>query len=836
VRTLPLRLSPLDGECLPGYVIRYAHAFALPPGDVVRALGLDHGTGTVAAAGRFGVTLPADRLAHASFAAGIASETLKGLLLARYAGRAFDRSALSKGVPLQGAAEGHHVMIWSSRFCPHCLAEDGAWLLRWQLCWSIACLEHRVLLARFCPECGAVPEIGPRARWPRDSQGILTDPTRCWHRRQRELCRGELAAAPTTDVDGDPALLAAQRRINRVLDGQQEPTLGGEKLPPQTYLKDMRTLCNLLHRHVLPPGRPQPRSQQAAHRLLSDPAAVSTVLPEALRLADLPDPAALADALRQIADERHRADGHTLVVSGIREASPTLRAALRQAWSETRWAPPMSRIGLHPRAHRRPHDLDDRLQARHVPQLLWAHDYQREIAALFDFDDFTHRLGRRFCSVLLVRMLKPLDWDAAIRYLDFPETFINKGYNTTSVKLRAHDRLDELLRRIKRIANQHAQQGLIDYKQRRALLADWSGIDRDTWQLLQPRPVQNHRWRADAPSRRARAGVWLWCQLTSGHERAAPIALPTGNLAHHGEFIRDALPDLRERLMILGQLLLATPTDARHTLATQLEKALHDRGYVIFRPATTDRRSPPDGDERRERPNPPRVPPIIADRVLAHVSAHTGVDIPTITNGSFPGMQTPPAVIHARLLAAALMQRIVPTSWNAIGEAINQDGNQLADRQHAYQAARHRQPQLARELDLLQRAIENPRMPAPIIPGTPHHQRMRELAKAIQARAIELLATSCGADIARRASITTCRKHTDLTCDVIAAIHRVRDAQPAHCRATIAKHRHADPDFNRRYQQLLDHAQATQQQAGFANASLKRALAPVPRRTDQGSN
>ena len=90
MRTLPLRLAPIDGESLPGYVARYAHTFGFQPGDVIRALGLDGGTGRVAAAGRFGVSLSADQLALASFVTGIAIETLERMLLARYAGRAFD--------------------------------------------------------------------------------------------------------------------------------------------------------------------------------------------------------------------------------------------------------------------------------------------------------------------------------------------------------------------------------------------------------------------------------------------------------------------------------------------------------------------------------------------------------------------------------------------------------------------------------------------------------------------------------------------------------------------------------------------------------------------------
>jgi len=413
----------------------------------------------------------------------------------------------------------------------------------------------------------------------------------------------------------------------------------------------------------------------------------------------------------------------------------------------------------------------------------------------------------------------------AVRYLDFPETFINKGYNTTTVKLRAIGRLDELLHRVKRIANHYAEHELIDYKHRRARLADWTGIDRDTWQLLQPRPGQN-RWRADMPPRRARASLWLWCQLTSGHERAAPISMPTNNLAHQKEFIREALPDLHDRLLILGQLLIATPADARDTIPARLEATLRERGYVIVRP-NTNSRQPRRG--LHERPKPPRVPPDISGHVLAHVAAHTGADIPTLTSTTFDGMQTPPAVMHARLLAAALIKRIWPTSWNAIGEAINRNGVDVADEQRRYYAARKRQPRLADELEQLQRAIENHQTPPPSAPTTTHDQRMRDVAKQIQARAIELLAASYGTHIARRASIAACRQHTDLTCTTIAAIHDIADAQPAWSRATVARYRHNDPDFDYRYQQLLDYAAGARDAAGFANANLNRGM--VTKRT-----
>lgn len=820
MRTLPLRLSPIDGESLPGYVNRYSHMFSFPPGEVISALGIDGGAGNLAGAGRYGVSLPATRLADAALASGIAEEVLEGMVLSRYAGVVFDHTALAGPLPLAAEAGAHDVLIWRSRFCPRCLREEGAWRLAWQLGLSAVCIRHEALLARVCPKCGLVPQLGPRARWPRDSRGELTDPARCAQRYAGKLCRTRLGSIESISIAENPALLAAQRRIDAVLDGQSRPTLAGVELQPPAYLRDVRALCDLLDRRARLPT-PDPSPERLPRRVHTHPAALAAVLPQALQLADLPDQSALADALRELADRRYRADGQTLPISKAGQVSQPLKAALRQALSATVWATASSRMGFHPRAHRRPDDLDRRLQARHVPQLFWAEDYQHEIAELFDFDDFSRWLGRRFCSVLLSRMLKPLDWQAAVRYLDFPERFVNDGYNTTFTKLRANNRFDELARRVKRVAGCHAEEGLVDYKQRRARLSDWNGIDLDCWHLLQPRlRPRSPSQRTDRPVRRRRASLWLWCQLTSGDERAAPLPLRVDNLAHQAEFINTGLPQLRERLAILGELLLRTPTEERATLHGRLAATLHTRGYLA------------------ENFDLNAVDPLIASRVLAHASAHTGVDIPSLTAPSV-GSQARPAVTHARLLTARLLRRTARLSWKSVAAILRTEANHICDNDRRYQAALNRNPCLAGELEQLHQAITNWETTTPTPPSTPHDERMRSVAVAINTRASELLANSHGPVVARCTSIALCRQHTDLTCPTIAAIHGTTDAQPSYSKDTVARLRRDDPDYAQQYKQLLAESEALQRQAGYTNANLKRGLTGKPRawaQTREGFN
>jgi hypothetical protein len=294
VRTLPLRLSPIDGESLTGYVVRYAHTFGLPPGEVVRAFGLGD---RMREAGRYGVRLSAQQLERASIATGVERDQLQAMVLARFAGRAFPQASISAANAVLTQARPHE-LAWQSRFCPQCLREHGAWLLRWQLRWSVLCTRHELLLARHCRRCGAIPRIGAHATWPRDHAGELPDPTRCWHRRpQRELCRAPLTRQKPAKAP-DIALLPAQRRIDALLDGHLTPTFAGESLEPAAYLRDLRALSTLLHKLQSP--------FRTSRQLLDQPRALANVLPEAVRLSDLPDMTAFSDALRNHFDHHHQ--------------------------------------------------------------------------------------------------------------------------------------------------------------------------------------------------------------------------------------------------------------------------------------------------------------------------------------------------------------------------------------------------------------------------------------------------------------------------------------------------------------------------------------------------
>ncbi len=192
MRTLPLRLAPVEGESLPGYVARYSHTFQFPPGDVLRALALDGGCGIVLAARRYGVWLCPNQIEHVAVAAGIDPATVERMLLSRYAGRAFKEPAQDLDAAFAAAAHAHEVLIRCSRFCPHCLHENGAWLVGWQLGWSFVCVAHGVVLSAAAQAAARYPSV------PCATGGPVTTQAPCPTRHAAPIARDEGCAAASS--------------------------------------------------------------------------------------------------------------------------------------------------------------------------------------------------------------------------------------------------------------------------------------------------------------------------------------------------------------------------------------------------------------------------------------------------------------------------------------------------------------------------------------------------------------------------------------------------------------------------------------------------------------
>ena len=297
--------------------------------------------------------------------------------------------------------------------------------------------------------------------------------------------------------------------------------------------------------------------------------------------------------------------------------------------------------------------------------------------------------------------------------------------------------------------------------------------------------------------------------------RTDPATAPT-RLADQTQFIRDALPTLRERLLILGELLLTTPADAHSTLHNRLAAALHQRGHLAQKYYLHT------------------IDPLIASRVLAHVSAHTGVDIPSLTTPSV-GSHAPPAVTHARLLATRLLRRTALPSYTAIAARRSAATATTSPTTTAAtdDALKHN-PHLAAEVDHLAQAIDRL---ANTRADTTQHSRTTNACATSRSRSEERCSRAARpshgdrhratAPASRSAEITpTSPAHE------IADIHDVKDARTAFAHATVARHRRTDPDFEHRYRQLLREARRVRRQAGYENANLRRGLTSQPAATD----
>lgn len=506
VRSLPIRVAPIDGEALDSWLEAIAHRTYTAFGDVLSAVALTrhHEVRTSA----WMVRLEPDQAATISEATGVSEATLHAMTMAHYAGRALrinpDTGTVSRAFPW-GRGIG-------SRFCPMCLDQTGGrWQLSWRLGWAFACTIHNCLLADTCPQCGAVQRRRTHVG------DIIPQPGRCAHPatdaigRAPTRCHAGLTAAPVASFDTNHAVIYAQRIVNAIID-TETPTFGIYRTAPQprvNVLADIRAVAgralayataqeleavipadlfaayrDAVHQSPLHAGPARTDAKPGlAARARAATAAVGVVA--ALHAFDRPDVASAGDALRWLVTssrERGLAVHPTNIGWGKRTSLVLAGAQLAALGPMLNPSDQLRyRIDTPLPTHPTPGTTRTTALARRLPSMLWP-----AWSLPLSIPNCHQRHLRPALSISLLLVNSRLNLDEAANLIDSPID----GHAVSRVLqlLEKHDHWPNIRAGLTRMADCLADHDVpIDYQRRRRLdyrmlLPDtvWAQICRDT--------------------------------------------------------------------------------------------------------------------------------------------------------------------------------------------------------------------------------------------------------------------------------------------------------------------------------------------------------------------
>ncbi|MET4610624.1 hypothetical protein ABIC28_001602 [Rhodococcus sp. PvR044] len=217
LRTIPIRLRPVEGESFESWLWAYAHILRVKPAELMAALGLTHPPSQTVC--DYTVRLLPSELDDLAAVTDFDPDTFRAMTLERYSERVL---LLREDMPRCMDRFRLWVRPTGTRFCPKCLAEtDGRWQLVWRLSWTFACLKHRCLLVDRCPSCDAIP---------RGYQGVgyLVDPGCCTARLAGQprsaRCRADLTRSRTPTLRAGHRVLRAQEWLNTLIEGPATDT------------------------------------------------------------------------------------------------------------------------------------------------------------------------------------------------------------------------------------------------------------------------------------------------------------------------------------------------------------------------------------------------------------------------------------------------------------------------------------------------------------------------------------------------------------------------------------------------------------------------------------
>lgn len=249
MRTLPIRVNPIDGEALDSWLEALAHRTHTAFGDLLQAVGLATHPQTTAAWWMVG--LSSTEIETVSAVTGVSSATLNRMTLHRYADDAvhLDRRLY--------VAERY--LPWStptgSGFCPACLEETGGrWNLDWRLGWTFVCIKHHCLLAHACPECGGVQRGRAHIKETIPQLGRCSNPATSALGRSPKRCGADLSHARVSIFRIEHPVIKAQQTVNAII-ATATPGFGlynAHTQPRASVLADIRAVAGRVLAYATP--------------------------------------------------------------------------------------------------------------------------------------------------------------------------------------------------------------------------------------------------------------------------------------------------------------------------------------------------------------------------------------------------------------------------------------------------------------------------------------------------------------------------------------------------------------------------------------------------------
>ncbi|MGW5665932.1 TniQ family protein [Streptomyces sp. NPDC003758] len=592
-RLLARSLSPLEGESLPGYVLRLAHRLHRSPARIGYLTGLipprrdrSEAAQQYYLPGRHLVALDPRTLERFATAARLAPEEAAAL------GMATLEAAYPPLARASRRGDGRvRQLSWSlmtsSRFCPTCLIGDGspiqrahggAWQQRWHLPVIFACTRHQRLLESDCPKCrrpvsSSSKQTGQTASFILYPQNEALHPGQCRNkdmetvsRRSVTLCATDLSgprASPVAPSSAELAVcLAFQQRIERNLEATSE----GPKL-----FEDLITIAQLI-KLSWPKAlelAPIPTAMSSAldlhmegiYRKLTEKGSANL---NGAELTSPPHEAISCAALLLQAERLRSADTHselyltmqTLADRAFQKHNRRFLALIENSIISEPLARALApqRQGFLTRRVRRSTDrllvptYDGHFTTAQVPQLIPIDWYRRHLQGFTEQLTVPSRNNmtfvRRAASLKLVQMVSGHTVSECSRILAMPESVVNS--TLTQLRRRCpHRAWGKFQEAVEAIARELEQVPVrTDFARRRQHLADWEISDGVWLDLTRELPLL-----ADEHRHRKAGSVIVWTRVTEGDHLFCPLVRTGGT----GVRRADARTVLRQTRTYVGR-------------------------------------------------------------------------------------------------------------------------------------------------------------------------------------------------------------------------------------------------------------------------------------------